>query len=372
MSLTNLVREPVIRALFDEYIGDTKKLPKASIKAPPLTENYQKVGTAFDYLLRLHLQRKFPQARSSEWIAEEGLRKLSWGIGFLPDDEKFRENDKRLRLATEYLEDARVYARAFLRTGNLTDDLLAATLRLSDFDAIYRVGSKKMNWETFGHYDSKDVDDLRALYVVAENVNFHADRGCILNPAFNDASKLVGGADADVILDSSIIEIKTTKDLRLDRRDLYQLLGYYLLLRLDGICTSGVVSFSVPCEETTRIMYEETISPILNAAIYFPRYGYMYSHVVEEILPKKNLTAFALRFVELICPGKPRRQKYWREFQGTLANTIRETVPAELTTKLIKTRPRSKVKAARITKGSANSKGLRAVNIRSTKNSKVA
>ena len=34
---------------------------------------------------------------------------------------------------------------------------------------------------------------------------------CYLNPTFGDASNLVGGADADIILDDMLIDIKTTK-----------------------------------------------------------------------------------------------------------------------------------------------------------------
>jgi hypothetical protein len=360
MSIITFTRKPEVRALFDEFVGKTKPLPKIPIKAPPLTENYQKVGTAFDYLLRLRLQQKFPHAKSSRWIAEKGLDRIPIGIGTvdgdLPDEEDFREVYRRKDLATEYAEDARVYARAFLRTGNLTDDLLIAMLRLSDLDAAFRVGCSKINWTMFGGFDPKDVEDLRALFTLAENVDFRAEKGCILNPTFNDASMLVGGADADIILDSTIIDIKTTKDLRLERRDLYQLLGYYLLLRLDGVCTSKIECVAMPFEEKTRIFYEETISPILNAAIYFPRYGYLHSHIIEKLIPNQSLNELTLRFVELACPAKPKRQKYWRQFQGTLANSIRESVPPELTTKIIKTKPSSKKKTSHPADGAMKAK----------------
>ena len=49
-----------------------------------------------------------------------------------------------------------------------------------------------------------------------------------LNPTFS-GSRDVGGADADLVANGCLIEIKTTIERRLDRRWAYQLLGYALL-----------------------------------------------------------------------------------------------------------------------------------------------
>ena len=50
----------------------------------------------------------------------------------------------------------------------------------------------------------------------------------ILNPTFL-GSRFIGGADADLILNSCLIDIKTTIEPRIQNRTLYQLLGYVLL-----------------------------------------------------------------------------------------------------------------------------------------------
>jgi hypothetical protein len=65
------------------------------------------------------------------------------------------------------------------------------------------------------------------------------DREYVLNPVFAGSTH-VGGADADLILDRRLIEIKTTADARLDQGWLLQLLGYVLLdlddeYRIDGL-----------------------------------------------------------------------------------------------------------------------------------------
>lgn len=56
------------------------------------------------------------------------------------------------------------------------------------------------------------------------------DRPVCLNPKFRSAGRLVGGADADILIDGLLVEVKTTKSDTMRRReDGYQLLGYLLL-----------------------------------------------------------------------------------------------------------------------------------------------
>ena len=59
---------------------------------------------------------------------------------------------------------------------------------------------------------------------------------CILNPTFSKASKITGIlADADLLLDDALIEIKTVKNLQFDRSTFNQLMRYYLLSKIGGI-----------------------------------------------------------------------------------------------------------------------------------------
>jgi hypothetical protein len=78
--------------------------------------------------------------------------------------------------------------------------------------------------------------------------------------------KLVGGADADIIIDDMIIDIKTTKHLRLLPEDYYQLIGYYVLSLL-GKLNGG-----------------RSRGKIKRLGIYFSRYGYLYTFNVKDII----------------------------------------------------------------------------------------
>ncbi len=72
----------------------------------------------------------------------------------------------------------------------------------------------------------EDLAQLAQLFLNAFGDRF--GRPAVLNPAFAQ-SRAVGGADADLISDGTLLEIKTTINPRIDGAWIRQLLGYLLL-----------------------------------------------------------------------------------------------------------------------------------------------
>ena len=73
------------------------------------------------------------------------------------------------------------------------------------------------------------IDDMRELsWKFYDGCNGLLSLPHILNPIF-DGSPDIGGADGDVIVDGTLIDIKTTKRSEIDRKWIWQLLGYALL-----------------------------------------------------------------------------------------------------------------------------------------------
>ena len=73
------------------------------------------------------------------------------------------------------------------------------------------------------------IDDLCQLsWAFYDHTNGAFNSEAILNPTF-DGSGDVGGADADLIVNGCLIDIKATINPKIDARWLYQLLGYTLL-----------------------------------------------------------------------------------------------------------------------------------------------
>ena len=97
------------------------------------------------------------------------------------------------------------------------------------------------------------------------------DKPMIANPTFLGSND-VGGADADLIVDNCLIDIKTTKSRSLDRETAYQLVGYLLLdykneyhIERLGFYMSRIPAFiSWPVDDAIAVMSNglETVSSL--------------------------------------------------------------------------------------------------------------
>ena len=110
---------------------------------------------------------------------------------------------------------------------------------LALFDEVVRAGlshNSPLSKERFN--DAEDLltvaetrwlDDMRHLsWRFYDGFSHLLEFPHILNPTF-DGSPDVGGADADLIVDGALIDIKTTKNQRIDAYFIRELLGYTLL-----------------------------------------------------------------------------------------------------------------------------------------------
>ena len=76
MSLSSIIHDnPEIRNGLKARVVRPKIIFDRSVYAPPLTTNYQIVGTAFDYLLRFFLERVNVLAKAEPGASRKSLRK---------------------------------------------------------------------------------------------------------------------------------------------------------------------------------------------------------------------------------------------------------------------------------------------------------
>lgn len=108
---------------------------------------------------------------------------------------------------------------------------------------------------------------MRKLLSLASSIDFRAQHVCVLNPRFGEGSRLIRGADADLLIDGTLIEIKTTKKMELAREHFNQLIGYLAMSRIWGI--DGL-------EKGTKIK---------SVGIYFARYASMQILDIQKMLP---------------------------------------------------------------------------------------
>ncbi len=300
MSLTSFLELRDVKEKFRSEFPIPSVRIGCPILAPPVSRRRGLIGTAFDYLLRFYVhrlnRRKVPRSSKRRWVAEEALEYLDWivivdvvgkdGRRTLMGEEVEDLADK----ARAALREAKALYRTYVRTGELTDELIASTVRLAHLESFYRSGRR-----VIGDPDDvseEDVEDLRRLISVAqENEHlFRASRVCLLNPTFGAASGMVGGADADIIVDETLIEIKTTAVPKVDRDWVYQLVGYYVLSRVCGI--DGL-------HYTKTLRIRKLRKPwITRLGVYFARFGHMETWDADEIVNHKRFPEFVRWFCD--------------------------------------------------------------------------
>ena len=261
MSLTTFLKNKDVQERFNHEFELPRAVLANQLQTPPLTRNYSLMGTAFDYLMRFHIERINPTACTRRWIPEGILDNpfmyLPVEEGVLPKDREHQLFQYSLYLQTgkwfkidaktglpsslaltagtallqqviEVIAEAKRSHKEYLNTGTISDEMIADVIRLAQLDAIVRARYVDPN---IGIVDDRDVMDERNLLATlnrfikdSPSFNFKADTICELNPVFK-ASALVGGADADLIIDRTLIDIKTTKKPELQREHFNQLIG---------------------------------------------------------------------------------------------------------------------------------------------------
>ena len=262
--------------MFKKEFPLSKTLLQGEMKAVPVTKNYPLVGTAFDYLFRFYLERENPNCVTKHWVAENSLALLKQEIERLG-----KKAPKEMRDASDQmtvlLHDAKDSYEDYKSSGTLRDELIKHSIILAQIDVLYRSG--RMH-PSLGTVEDGDVQDLRNLISLVNPEMFKAKKTCFLNPTFGYGSELVGGADADLIIDDLLVDIKTTKYLSFTQEQYNQLIGYYILSKLGKINES------------------ETI-PISKIGIYFSRHGVLHTISAKEIEEHTNFPKFVDSFEKL-------------------------------------------------------------------------
>lgn len=263
--------------------------------APPLTSNYQLVGIAFDYLLRFYLERINVGSKTCDWVADEAITLL----------DPFEGTSDAHEIAKTYLVAARDLYHSYIQDGLLTDELISAAICLAHLEGTRRSGIfNEANLKTL---DDRDVADLKELISIAQEQDFTSLKACYLNPTFGST-----GSNADLIIDDKLIDIKTTKDLVLDRRHLHQLIHYYILLSLDGIDVG----------RKRYLNYFEEVCEVTHICIYFSRHGYLHPMKISDLISPGSLPGFMKWYIEATHPLEDQRLTYCRKAYGAVPKGI--------------------------------------------------
>ena len=259
-----------------------------------MTAHYALVGTAFDYLLRFYLERLNPKAITHTWAAEAAYYILATGLKNPAEIEdpaqqevldismniadQINKVDSNLtyfdlvKRATDIIKKSKKDHGNYIESGKMSDELLKSTILLAQLDPILRAHYVDRN---IGIIDKKDIADLRNLISIIPINDFKTKSICLLNPIFGEASRLIGGADADLLIDDRLLDIKTTKKCEITRDMFNQIIGYYILGNIGDIGEEHL-----------------DISTVNDIGIYFSRFGKNYLFKVDEIIDEDKLPLF--------------------------------------------------------------------------------
>jgi hypothetical protein len=256
VSLTELTRtDREVRQRFKEV-----NVKPNIIKGPRLVERtgnrHNVTGIAFDYLLRFELERRHAHLKpeASSWVAEVAVK---YG----------RYRNKKSKA---FLAQARELHQAYLGGEACLPELSRCCTVLAKLDLIYRAG-----WVDPDLWTPLEgmAAELEALLAVVPFEQLTPKTRLLTNPHFGEASRAVGGADADLILDHRLIDIKTTSEAVVSLDELRQLLGYCLLWSFDGAYTG---------QAAHELHYHPV--QLSSVGIYYARYGRLYEFNLGELL----------------------------------------------------------------------------------------
>jgi hypothetical protein len=292
MSLTSILSDKDNQHIRDKFKSEFKhpsiKL-EANLLVPPLTNNYGIIGTAFDYLVRFYLEKKNnTKIETNKWVSENVLSYLNAVLINKPSklvsiNGNMYPKKELIQKAQLNMTIAKVSHYQYLKDGLLTDNLVNSSIFLANLDLIKRVGNVSWILEAvFTEPNGSDIEDLKSLFNLLYTQNFDASDICYLNPTFGKGSLIVGGADADFILDNTLIDVKVTKNLKLTRDYINQLLGYYILSLIGGINKSN------------------NKDKIQNIGIYFARHGFLWKAPLSSFGDEKKFNEFKEWFVSIL------------------------------------------------------------------------
>ncbi|WP_066423352.1 hypothetical protein [Anabaena sp. 4-3] len=265
MSLSDFLEQPDVRSRFTQEFPKPKFNVKQEILAsPPPGGDVRLVGTAYDYLLRFYIQYLNTHAKDRGWVAGRALPYL----------QKIGRNNLYEKAQKLWERVDQTYQQ-FLKDGQFTDDLLASSLVLAKLERVFRSKRIDEDWEAINDID---IQDLRNLVQLLNPEIFKSSGKIILNPSWQEASLLVGGADGDLIIDDLLVDFKTSKALSLERRHVNQLIGYYAL--------------SVIFQN-----YQPDAIDLKSLGIYFSRFGVLYQFNVDEVIKRESFPKFLEWFI---------------------------------------------------------------------------
>jgi hypothetical protein len=192
--------------------------------------NSSVVGTAFDYLARIMLARTVKKNNHEAYtnlVAENGFIVLT---RFLKNHRSIESKvEKKLKKTIKRLQ-------AFSNNKKDIKEFVIDACFLAKLETIFRTGLPPSNLLEKSFFDDPDAEIIRDVErlcdvfqdkFIPQVINPNSE--LIYNPNFGVSSAFVGGADGDVIIDGTLYDFKSGKNIGYKWQEVAQMVGYFLL-----------------------------------------------------------------------------------------------------------------------------------------------
>jgi hypothetical protein len=214
------------------------------------------VGTAFDYLARFRIAQFLSREDViNGMVSLKGFKKL-WKL----EAEFFRKAESVNEPYLSWMNEVRNYIRG---SSIPSSSLYEIVVHLAKLELITRHKTTKETDVSYLLYDPAPIEvitELQNLFIVFEEQFMkvgiiNKKSKVIFNPNFGVSSALVSGADADIFIDGTLYDFKTTQDKGLKKSDNLQMIGYYLLNELAIATSSDIFGFEYEFMDIKKIAF---------------------------------------------------------------------------------------------------------------------
>lgn len=290
MSLTALLKNdgeikslfstlPNFKNLFKTLNDDGIPFPQSLTPLADLVDgaNAANVGMAYDYWLRAYIQRINHDEGEPELVADRSIERIPFGLA---------EHDLEhlLPQITEKYHASKEIRKQFSAGISVIEqDLYEACTFLGYIEDYIRSGRIRENGYDVNPHEVVDLSQLASRTQEVAHV-FRKQSRVLYNPSFGAMSNLVGGADADFVIDDMLVDIKTVRRFGYQIEHVRQLIGYYILAKFDN-------DFPVVIDKL---------------GIFFSRFNRFVFVTIEDIQTGFDLEGFSKKFIDIL---QKRREK---------------------------------------------------------------
>lgn len=254
ISLSGFLCEPETLSLINANFCNPIKRTGAKLLVEPAKGkgvDFGAVGTAYDYWFRCALKKNDPELHTTFL----GYRECVLRYGHSPKVKKL------LKQHTKSFSD---FSKGALSS---MDSLLEACLFIAKFETEFRSGYPV---ETFD-VKPQNIEELGRI-TSSTKLNLFQTKEVVINPVFGiQGSKLVIGADGDIVVGNVLIDLKTSSQITL-KDNLRQLIGYWVLNSLG-----------------------EAPIDIQRLGVYYPRFNYFVDFSPSDLMTtdeQKTITSY--------------------------------------------------------------------------------